>query len=199
MTDKISFTIILSYPAKPEHATEWHPTERVGSFCKLVRGVFATEDDAHQWAKDKRIHPETYEVKTLEPIPVEEADSDLEMQEAIKSLLKLSFQGNVRSFSELTPMEQDIVKTPEIFRKICDFAGVSSPSGSMTLDDQFPIGSTVEVIKDDGSRHDPPIGSRFNVVSIDHDARLIFVDYHPIDGGLYWPFSPSAIRRVDAD
>lgn len=64
-TAPTAFTCILSYPENPTHWTDWHPTSPTGTFSKLQRGHFPSEQEAHDWAESKGIHPDTYEVRLV--------------------------------------------------------------------------------------------------------------------------------------
>jgi hypothetical protein len=59
------YSVVLSYPEKPEHRTQWHPTSPVGRLSKLVRGAWDTEAEGHEWASKHNIHPDTYEVQEM--------------------------------------------------------------------------------------------------------------------------------------
>lgn len=66
MEQKIYYTAILRF-VEPEQAhlrTEWHPTNRLGPFSLLSRGVFDTAEKAHAWCKEKGIHPSTYTLRS---------------------------------------------------------------------------------------------------------------------------------------
>jgi hypothetical protein len=44
-------TVVIPFTAK--NPTEWHPTTPVGPFSTLTRGLFRSEGEAHQWAKER--------------------------------------------------------------------------------------------------------------------------------------------------
>jgi len=60
-----TFSCFLSYPKNPEHRTVWHPPVPLPLEACLVRGSWETEEEAHAWAREKGVHPDTYEVRKL--------------------------------------------------------------------------------------------------------------------------------------
>jgi len=44
----IYYSLSIPHSSTP---TEWHPTEATGPFAVLSRGAFATEAEAHEWAR----------------------------------------------------------------------------------------------------------------------------------------------------
>ncbi len=42
------FTVVIPWSDSP---TSWHPTQKTGPFATLTRGAFATEEQAHEWAR----------------------------------------------------------------------------------------------------------------------------------------------------
>lgn len=53
------WTVVIPHS---ERRTKWHPTEKTGAFSVLSRGAFATESEAHAWAK-KNLAGEPYSVR----------------------------------------------------------------------------------------------------------------------------------------
>mgnify|MGYP001583712273 FL=1 len=57
-------TVVIPWSDTP---TQWHPTDKEGSFSTLTRGNFATESEANTWARIA-LGGQPYTIKYVDPL-----------------------------------------------------------------------------------------------------------------------------------